>query len=126
MKIAVCAEEGHEDAQLSQCVSRSPFFVLADTEAGTFEGVRNPAKNVNRHYGETAAESLIDASVSAVIGTHFGHSIYRLLSNSGIAIHQAPGGKVKDLVSQWQTGNLPRMGNGDPCHEQGHGRNCGK
>jgi predicted Fe-Mo cluster-binding NifX family protein len=126
MKIAVCAEEGHEDAQLSRCVSRSPYFIVADTAAGTFEAVRNPAADVRRHYGEAAADALIDASASAVVGTHFGHTAYRLLTNAGIAVHQAPGGVVKELVEECRSGRLPRRGEGHPCDHPATDRNCGR
>ena len=126
MKIAVCAEEGHEEAQLSRCVSRSPYFVLADTEAGTFEALPNPAAKVHRHYGEAAADALINASASAVVGTHFGHTTYRLLENSGIAVHQAAGGVVKELVEECRAGRLPRIGQGDPCNHPATDRTCGR
>lgn len=126
MKIAVCAEDGHPEARLSQCVSRSPFFVLADTELGTFTGVRNPAADVHRQYGKAAANALINASASAVIGTHFGHTAFRLLSESGIAVHQAPGGVVKDLVEECRAGRLPWLSEEDPCNRPITDRPCGR
>ena len=74
--------------------------MVADTEAGTFEGVRNPAADAHGRYGEAAAEALIGSSVSAVIGTHFGYKAFRILSRSGLALYQARGGVVGELVEK--------------------------
>ncbi|MBU0678713.1 MAG: hypothetical protein KJ626_11410 [Verrucomicrobia bacterium] len=126
MKVAVCAEEGSKASWIGKCVSKSPFFVLADTDSGEFESMPNPAIGAKGHHGRVAAEALIRTSVKSVIGTHFGHKAMRLLAAEGISVYQTEPGVVEHAVQAHKAGRLSLAQEGNPCHDSSSHRSCCK
>jgi predicted Fe-Mo cluster-binding NifX family protein len=118
MKIIICAEEAHEEARLSQSVSQSPFFIMADTETGAFESVANPAIDGKGQYGIRAAEALVSTPAVVVVGKRFERKVFRTLYSSGLSLYRAEKGVVKELVEECRAGRLVRVSLPDPVRER--------
>ncbi len=125
MKIAICADEEKEQGLTGECVSRSPYLVLADSESGEITTLPNPAVDAQQHRGQVAAEAIIDAAAEAVIGTHFGHKAHALLTKWGVSVYQVAPGRVSDVIADYRSGRLRPVKDGTPCaHQHERAREC--
>lgn len=107
MKIAVSANGRTLDAQVDPRFGRAAFFVLVDTDTGTFEAHDN-AQNLNAVQGAgiQAARKVAELGAGAVLTGHVGPKAYAALHAAGVKVYTDAGGTVREAVERYKAGRL--------------------
>lgn len=125
MKIVICADQHREQGETGACISRSPYFVIADTDSDDVSAIRNPAVGADFRRGRVAAEIIIESGAKSVVGTHFGDKARRLLQRCGVTIYQVVPGKVSRIIADFKAGRLHSSRDITACaHENTRSEAC--
>lgn len=92
MKIAVTANGGSMEAQVSEKFGRCSYFIIYDTETKKFEAVSNLGEQMSSGAGPKAAELIISKDTNVLLSGHIGDKAEAVLSRTGIKI-------IKDYTS---------------------------
>jgi predicted Fe-Mo cluster-binding NifX family protein len=106
MKIAVSATGPSLDAEAEPRFGRCPYFIIADAETMEFEAMDNASATAAGGAGISAAQSIADKGVQAVLTGHCGPNAHQVLSAAGIQIITGVSGKVKDAIDAFRSGKL--------------------
>jgi predicted Fe-Mo cluster-binding NifX family protein len=91
MKIAIAAASTGKDAPIAMHGARAPYFLLFDTEHGTYQALVNPAARIERGAGPAATEFLLEHGVQKVVAGDFGPRFRGELESHGITCTQHTG-----------------------------------
>ena len=93
------------DADVEPRFGRSPCFILVDPEEGTFEALENP--DTRRGGANVQATELIAAKgVKVLLTGQCGPKASDALAAAGIEVVTGCSGTVRDVVEQFQAGQL--------------------
>ena len=106
MKIAISSMGKDLDSQIDPRFGRCQYFILVDPETLTFEVVGNEGLMASGGAGIQAAQLIAQKGATALITGNLGPNAASALSASGIKIHFAPGGNVKEVVQAFKAGKL--------------------
>jgi len=107
MKIGFTAKGNTLDSPMEERFGRSPFFIIVDSETGSFEVIQNPLANAGGGVGPKAAQLVIGVGVKAVVTGQVGGNAQEVLSAAGIPIYLYRNGKsVKDALDQFRNNTL--------------------
>lgn len=118
MKIAIPVNENHEQTKICPSFGRTPFYMIADTVTGERMIFENAAANQAGGAGISAAQSLVDRSVEAVISPRCGENAARVLSAAGIKMYKMEGDSVEENLKAFAEGALLVL---DDIHPGFHG-----
>jgi len=104
MKIAVTATGQDMDAEVDPRFGRCAYFLIIETEDGSFEAVENPNSGVGSGAGIQSAQLLAERGVQALLTGNCGPNAYQTLSAAGIDVTVGCSGPVKDAVEQFRSG----------------------
>jgi len=118
MKVAVTSSGKTLDSPTDPRFGRAAYFILADTETGTFE-VHDNTQNLNAAQGAgiQSAEMVSRLNAEAVITGHCGPNAFRTLQASGIKVVIGAQGTVSEVLEAFKSGKLKSTGSPDV---QGH------
>ena len=130
MKIAVSSVGKTLDSQVDQRFGRCPYFLIIDSETLEFEVVTNAAAGAMGGAGIQAANSIVGEGVKAVITGNVGPNAFQTLSAAGKVIITGASGTVKEVIGQFNRGELHETKTSTvPGHfgkDQGRGRAQGR
>jgi predicted Fe-Mo cluster-binding NifX family protein len=106
MKIAVTSQGKDLNAEVDPRFGRCQYFIVIDTESGSFESLDNESANLGGGAGIRTAQTLIDKNVEAVLTGNVGPNAFQTLSAAGIKIYAGISGKVSEAVEQFKSGSL--------------------
>lgn len=106
MKIAISATGASLDAAAEPRFGRCPYFIIADTETTEFEAIENSSAGAAGGAGISAAQSIAEKGVQAVLTGHCGPNAYNVLSAAGIQIITGISGTVKEAIDAFRSGKL--------------------
>jgi len=106
MKIAVTATEPSLDARMDPRFGRCPYFLVVETDDGSFEAVENQSVSLGGGAGIQSAQLMADKGVQTVLTGNCGPNAYQTLAAAGIAVIVGCGGTVADVVEQFKAGQL--------------------
>lgn len=106
MKVAVTAQGKTMDSNIDPRFGRCQYFVIVDTETGSFEVMENSAAGATGGAGVRAAEMLNDRKVDALITGNVGPNAIQGLKSSGIKVYTGASGTVQDAVNALKNGDL--------------------
>ena len=110
MKICITAQGATPDTPAEQRFGRAPYFIIMDSETGSFEAIQNPFAGEAGGAGPKAAQVVIDHKVNALISGQLGGNARTVLESAGIALYTyRAGGTVRDAFGQFGRNALPRM-----------------
>jgi predicted Fe-Mo cluster-binding NifX family protein len=110
MKICITAQGATPDAPAEERFGRAPYFIIMDSETGSFEAIANPFAEGAGGVGPKAAQVIIDHRVSALISGQLGGNARAVLEAAGIALYiYRAGGSVRDAFGQFSRNALERM-----------------
>jgi predicted Fe-Mo cluster-binding NifX family protein len=110
MKICITAQGATPDARVEERFGRAPYFILMDSETGTFEAIANPFADGAGGVGPKAAQVVIDRQAAALISGLLGGNAKAVLDAAGIAQYTfSSGGSVKDALEQFKQNALKRV-----------------
>lgn len=109
MLIAVTSTGDSADSQIDQRFGRARYFMVHDTEAGTWNAIDNKQDFLAAHgAGIQSAQNLVDQNVSAIITGNCGPKAYAVLNAAHIAVYHGFTGSVSEGVQALQNGSLSK------------------
>lgn len=109
MKICFTAKGTTLDAQTEERFGRAPYFILVDSENGSFETIQNPFADGGGGVGPKAAQVLIANNVKALVSGQVGGNAQEVLAAAGIAMYTyRAAGSVRDAFDQFTKNTLER------------------
>lgn len=89
MSLIVCITAKGEgaDAAVEPRFGRAPYFVFADTEAGTFVSVRNELVDAAGGVGPRSAQVLVDHGATVLVTGQLGGNAATALKAAGIKVY---------------------------------------
>jgi predicted Fe-Mo cluster-binding NifX family protein len=106
MKIAVTAAEPRLEAAVDPRFGRCPFFLIVETDDLSFEAVNNDNQALGQGAGIQSARLLADRGVRLVLTGNCGPNAHQTLSAAGIGVVVGCAGTVRQVVAQFQAGQL--------------------
>ncbi len=109
MKVCITAQGATLESPLEDRFGRAPYFIIVESENGSFEAIQNPYANGAGGVGPKAAQILIAHDVKALISGQVGGNAREVLVAAGIAMYTyRAGGSVKDAFEQFTKNTLER------------------
>jgi len=111
MKICITAQGATLDTTAEDRFGRAPYFIIVESENGSFEAIQNPYADGGGGVGPKAAQILIAHDIKALISGQVGGNAREVLVAAGIAMYTyRAGGSVKDALDQFTKNTLERSG----------------
>lgn len=106
MKVCITAQGATLESPAEDRFGRAPYFIVVESENGSFEAIKNPYADGGGGVGPKAAQVLIEHNVKALVSGQLGGNAKEVLVAAGIATYSyKAGGSVKDALDQF-TGNM--------------------
>lgn len=111
MKVCLTAQGATLESLSEERFGRAPYFIIVESENGSFDAIRNPYADGGGGVGPKAAQVLIANNVKALVSGQVGGNAKEVLAAAGIAMYTfRSGGTVKDAFDQFTKNTLARSG----------------
>lgn len=109
MKICFTAQGATLESPAEDRFGRAPYFIIVESENGSFEAIKNPHADGGGGVGPKAAQVLIANGVKALVSGQVGGNAKEVLAAAGIAMYTYTAGRsVKDALEQFTKNALPQ------------------
>jgi predicted Fe-Mo cluster-binding NifX family protein len=108
MKIAVSSKGKTLGSDVETRFSRSPFFVIVDTETEDLKALKNPGASAKDAACVDAVELLIGKGVKAVLTGNVGHNAFVTLEDTAIRVYLGADGTVRETLENFNKRKLKR------------------
>ena len=109
MKVCFTAQGATLESPSEERFGRAPFFIIVESDNGSFEALKNPFADGGGGVGPKAAQVLITNNVKALVSGQLGGNAKEVLVAAGIATYTYnAGGPVKDALDQFTKNTLVR------------------
>ncbi|MBE9581722.1 MAG: NifB/NifX family molybdenum-iron cluster-binding protein [Proteobacteria bacterium] len=119
MKVAISSKGKSLDSEIEPRFSRSPLFVIVDTETGDFKASKNPGASAKDAACVDAVEFLTGKGVKAVLTGNVGHNAFVTLQDATIRIYLGATGTVRSAVEDFKKRRLSRAKEPSVGYKQG-------
>ena len=130
MRVAVSSVGKTLDSQVDRRFGRCPYFLIVDSETLEFKVVTNAAAGATGGAGIQAANSVVGEGIKAVITGNVGPNAFQTLSAAGKVVVVGASGSVREVIGQFNRGELQETKtstvNGHFGMGQGRGRGQGR
>lgn len=110
MKIAICAQSDHEEAQASTRYARSDCFAIYDTDTHAYDFLENEAKRESSGAGNKATKILGEKGVQVLLAPKVGPKAFDMLDAFGIEVfHYVSPETVNDALKAYLEGRLSKV-----------------
>lgn len=109
MKVCVSSVGSTLDSSLERRFGRAPFFIIAETETENLEVVENEAVRFSGGAGISAAQTVVNKGISAVVTGNVGPKAMSVLQAAGISMFRGSPGSVKENLEQFKKGLLEEI-----------------
>lgn len=116
MKIAISATGNTMESQIDQRFGRAASFVIVETETLDYEAIDNSATLSSGGAGISAAQSVAEKDVKAVITGNVGPNAMNVLKAANIEIYKGGAATVKENVELFKKGALEKISTTVPPH----------
>jgi predicted Fe-Mo cluster-binding NifX family protein len=107
MRIALSAKGNDLDSPVDPRFGRAEFFIIYDTETGSFEAFDNKANvDLMQGAGIQSARNVVSQQVEYVITGHSGPNAHRTLTAAGIGVIVGATGTVREAIAKFEAGEL--------------------
>ncbi len=111
MKICITSQGATPDAGVEERFGRAPYFIIMDTETGSFEAVANPYAAGAGGVGPRAAQLVIDNKAEALVSGMLGGNAKAVLDAAGVIQYTCrPGIPVREAFEAFKNNTLQRAG----------------
>lgn len=104
MKIAVSVNGTDLDAELDPRFGRCRNFIIVDPETMQYEVIENSSNDAAGGAGISAAQSLVDKGIEAVLTGNCGPNAHEVLSAAGIKVITGVSGTVRNAIEAYKLG----------------------
>ncbi|BCV21714.1 NifB/NifX family molybdenum-iron cluster-binding protein [Moorella sp. Hama-1] len=122
MQVAITAQGNDLAAATDPRFGRCQYFVIADTEKGTFTAVANDNLAAGGGAGVATAQVLVNRGVEVVLTGNVGPNALRVLQGAGIKVYSTPASTVQAALQQWQAGGAAPLSQANVGSHFGMGR----
>jgi len=105
MKIAISASGPNLDAEVDPRFGRCQYFIITEPETMEFEAINNSSASAAGGAGISAAQTIVDKGVGAVLTGNCGPNAHQVLASAGIPIITGVSGKIGDVIKDYRAGN---------------------
>jgi predicted Fe-Mo cluster-binding NifX family protein len=110
MKICITSQGATPDALAEERFGRAPYFIIVDTESGSFDAIKNQVAGETGGVGPKAARQIIAHKVTALVSGMVGGNAREVLLAGGIHLYvYRDGGTVRDALDQFNKKALERI-----------------
>ncbi|MDN5348288.1 MAG: hypothetical protein PWP65_1852 [Clostridia bacterium] len=106
MKVAITSQGKDLAAPVDERFGRCRYFIIADTESGSFTALENAGAMASGGAGIQAAQALADRGVEAVITGYMGPKAMQTLQAAGIKVYAGASGSVGEALAMFKEGKL--------------------
>jgi len=107
MKICITSQGSTLDALVEERFGRAPFFIIVDTETGSFEALENQFAGGSGGVGPKAAQLIIAHDVKALVSGMVGGNAHEVIKAAGIQLYvYRTGGTIRDALDQFNKKTL--------------------
>jgi len=108
MKVAITSKGRSMDSEIESRFSRSPFFVIVNTETGEFKAFENPGASAKDAACVDAVKFLVGKEVKAVLTGNVGHNAFVTLQDTLIQVYLGAAGTVRETLENFKKRKLSR------------------
>ena len=108
MRVAITSKGKTIDSEIESRFSRSPFFVIVNTETGHLKAFENPGASAMDAACVGAVKFLVDRAVKAVITGNVGHNAFVTIQDTPIRIYLGATGTVREALENFKKRKLSR------------------
>ncbi|MBN2317478.1 MAG: NifB/NifX family molybdenum-iron cluster-binding protein, partial [Acidobacteria bacterium] len=105
MLLAISARGIDLDTVVEPRFGRCPYFIFVDPDTMEFRSMDNTSAMDAGGAGISAAQTIANEGVQAVLTGNCGPNAFKVLSSAGIQIVTGVSGSVKDAVQNYKKGN---------------------
>jgi len=110
MKICITSQGSTLDSQAEERFGRAPFFIIVDTETGSFEALENQFAGGSGGVGPKAAQLIIAQDVKGMVSGMIGGNAREALLAAGVHLYAyRAGGTVRDALDRFNKNTLERV-----------------
>jgi len=107
MRVAVTSQGPTLESRVDTRFGRAPWFIVADTDTGTMQAVRNEQNaSAAQGAGIQAAQTVVGQGATAVVTGHCGPKAFRVLKAAGVRVYLGVEGTVAEAIEKLKTGSL--------------------
>lgn len=106
MKIALTAAQPSLDAPVDPRFGRCPYFLIVETDDLALEAVENSSAMAEGGAGIQAAQRIAEMGATVLLTGNCGPNAFRTLSAAGVQVVVGCSGTVRDVIQQFQAGQL--------------------
>jgi len=109
MKVCITAKGTPMDALTEDRFGHASYFIVVESETGSFEAIKNPYADVIGGVGPKVAHLLIARDIKALVSGQVSRNVQEVLAAAGIAMYcYRDSGTVKDVFDQFMKNTLVR------------------
>jgi len=123
MKLCITSTGTSLDSNVDPRFGRCPYFIIYDTDSGTFESIENASRQAMGGAGIQAGQFIASKEVVAVITGNFGPNAFRVLQTAKIKMYSGISGTVREAIEKYKSGQLTETSSPDVESHHGMGRN---
>ncbi|MFY9800287.1 MAG: NifB/NifX family molybdenum-iron cluster-binding protein [Methanoregula sp.] len=110
MKICITSQGATLDALAEERFGRAPFFIIVETDTGSFEAIENQFAGGSGGVGPKAAQLIMAHKVTALVSGMVGGNAREVLIAAGIQLYTyRAGGSVRDALDQFNKKTLEHV-----------------
>jgi len=110
MKVCITAQGADLEAKVEERFGRAPYFIIVDSETGSFEAIANPFINGSGGVGPKAAKLIIDRQADVLISGLLGGNAQSVLDSAGIVQYvYHDGGTVSAALDAFRKNALNKV-----------------
>jgi predicted Fe-Mo cluster-binding NifX family protein len=113
MKIAISSSGDTLQSEIDLRFARCPYYIIYDTDRGSFEAVKNENPAAGGGAGVRASQQIADMGVKAIITGNIGPNAFRVLSSASIKIYSGASGIINDVIEKFINGVYKNYSNHD-------------
>jgi predicted Fe-Mo cluster-binding NifX family protein len=106
MKIAITTVSPTLEAEIDPRFGRCQYFIIVDPDTMQFEAVTNSSTMASGGAGISAAQTIVEKGVEAVITGNCGPNAYQVLSAAGIKVITGISGRASQAIQDYKSGQL--------------------
>lgn len=106
MKVAISAQGQVPENKLDPRFGRCAYFIIFNTEDGSYKTIENTAANASGGAGSAAAQLVNKAGAEAVVSGNYGPNAVTALNSFGIKMYLAEEETVWIVIDKFKNGVL--------------------
>ncbi len=119
MRIAIPVDEKSIDSSVCQSFGRAPYLLIYDTDSKASEFIDNKAAVSQGGAGIKAAQTVVDANISALLTPRCGENAAQVIKGASIKIYKTIDATALGNIKVFIDGELSLL---DEIHPGFHGR----